>query len=222
MDFEKARFNMVEQQIRPWDVLDFDVLDALQEIPRERFVGAEQQGYAYADMSLPLPNGSRMLEPKIVARMAQGLKLKNTDRVLEIGTGSGYATALLAKLSKIVTTCDIDAHQLAAAQAVLGSLKQENIRYENLDGLENLPADAEFDAVYIGGSLKEIPENLKKHLAEGGRMVVVAGSEPVQRCILITRIGETFSSQNLFETLAAPLQEQRAETWYKATGKFRF
>lgn len=222
MDFEKARFNMVEQQIRPWDVLDFDVLDALQEIPRERFAGAEQQGYAYADMSLPLPNGSRMLEPKIVARMVQGLRLKNTDRVLEIGTGSGYTTALLAKLSKIVTTCDIDAHQLAAAQAVLDSLKQENIRYENLDGLRNLPADAEFDAVYIGGSLKEIPENLKKHLAEGGRMVVVAGSEPVQRCILITRIGETFSSQNLFETLAAPLQEQRAETWYKATGKFRF
>ncbi|ENW4148736.1 TPA: protein-L-isoaspartate O-methyltransferase, partial [Neisseria gonorrhoeae] len=99
MDFEKARFNMVEQQIRPWDVLDFDVLDALEEIPRELFADESLQGLAYADMELPLANGHKMLEPKIVARLAQGLKLTKNDTVLEIGTGSGYATALLAKLA---------------------------------------------------------------------------------------------------------------------------
>ena len=112
MNFEQARFNMVEQQIRPWDVLDFDVLDALQDIPRELFVQPSQQGYAYADLALPLPNGSQMLEPKIVGRMAQGLALKKHERVLEIGTGSGYATAVLAKLAHEVTTCDIDRQQL--------------------------------------------------------------------------------------------------------------
>ena len=96
MDFDKARFNMVEQQVRPWDVLDFDVLDALEEIPRELFVNEALQGLAYADMELPLANGHKMLEPKVVARLAQGLKLTKNDTVLEIGTGSGYATALLA------------------------------------------------------------------------------------------------------------------------------
>ena len=120
MDFEKARFNMVEQQIRPWDVLDFDVLDALEEIPRERFVNESLQGLAYADMELPLANGHKMLEPKIVARLAQSLKLTKTDTVLEIGTGSGYATALLAKLAgKVVSddrcigVLDVDSEHLA-------------------------------------------------------------------------------------------------------------
>ena len=120
MDFEKARFNMVEQQIRPWDVLDFDVLDALEEIPRERFVSESLQGLAYADMELPLANGHKMLEPKIVARLAQGLKLTKTDTVLEIGTGSGYATALLAKLAGKVVSDDLDAeHRVVAVRGVL-------------------------------------------------------------------------------------------------------
>ena len=146
MNFEQARFNMVEQQIRPWDVLDFDVLDALQDIPRELFVQPSQQGYAYADLALPLPNGSQMLEPKIVGRMAQGLALKKHERVLEIGTGSGYATAVLAKLAHEVTTCDIDRQQLNAAQAVLKGLQLDNIRYQAIDGLNTLPANAAFSS----------------------------------------------------------------------------
>ena len=122
MNFEKARFNMVEQQVRPWDVLDFDVLDALSAIPREAFVSEAQKPYAYADKTLPLPNGGSMLEPKIVARMVQGLDLLPADKVLEIGTGSGYATALLCEMAGEVTTIDIDAEQQARAQKVLGSL----------------------------------------------------------------------------------------------------
>nr|WP_314229033.1 protein-L-isoaspartate O-methyltransferase [uncultured Kingella sp.] len=222
MNFEQARFNMVEQQIRPWDVLDFDVLDALQEIPREIFVQPDQQGYAYADLALPLPNGSKMLEPKIVGRMVQGLALKKHERVLEVGTGSGYATAILAKLAYDVTTCDLDEQQLGAAQAILKGLQLDNIQYKAIDGLNALPSDARFDAIYIGGSLKTIPEQLLAHLNEGGRMVVVVGSEPVQRCLQITRHGSEFSEKTLFDTLITPLQDGNDTSWYKATGKFRF
>ena len=150
MNFEQARFNMVEQQIRPWDVLDFDVLDALQDIPRELFVQPSQQGYAYADLALPLPNGSQMLEPKIVGRMAQGLALKKHERVLEIGTGSGYATAVLAKLAHEVTTCDIDGQQLNAAQAILKGLQLDNIRYQAIAGyLAHARPDANIYAVEL-------------------------------------------------------------------------
>ena len=127
MDFAKARFNMVEQQIRPWDVLDFDLLDALEAIPREAFVGEEQKNYAYADLALTLPNGGAMLELKIVARMIQGLALKKTDKVLEIGTGSGYASAVLSKLAAEVVTVDIDPEQQARAKAVLDGLGYDNI-----------------------------------------------------------------------------------------------
>lgn len=135
MDFEKARFNMVEQQIRPWDVLDFDILDALEEIGREHFVGEAFQGLAYADMELPLANGHKMLEPKVVARLAQGLKLKKDETVLEIGTGSGYATALLSKLAGKVVTDDIDAKQQQRAKKVLDELGFANVDYVQNNGL---------------------------------------------------------------------------------------
>lgn len=181
MDFAKARFNMVEQQIRPWDVLDFDLLDVLEEIPRENFVLPEQQGYAYADIALRLANGSMMLEPKIVARMAQGLALKSTDRVLEIGTGSGYASAVLAKLAAHLTTYDVDETQLSFAKNILDSLNYQNIRFEHGDGLTIQHAHR-YDAIYIGGSLPVLPKNLLLHLSEtGGRMVVIVGGKPVQR-----------------------------------------
>ena len=135
MNFEKARFNMVEQQIRPWDVLDFDILDVLGEIPREDFVTEAQQPYAYSDKTLPLPNGGNMLEPKIVARMIQALKLAPLDKVLEVGTGSGYATALLGKMAAEVITVDIDAEQQARAKTVLDNLGYKNITYQVADGL---------------------------------------------------------------------------------------
>ena len=135
MDFAKARFNMVEQQIRPWDVLDFDLLDALQDLPRELFVSEEQKAYAYSDTPLPLPNGGTMLEPKIVARLVQGLALQKTDSVLEIGTGSGYATALLAKLCGEVTTIDLDADQQVRAKMALTAIAQENVIFQTGDGL---------------------------------------------------------------------------------------
>lgn len=200
MDFEKARFNMVEQQIRPWDVLDFDLLDALQDLPRELFVSEGQKAYAYTDCPLPLPNGGTMIEPKIVARMVQGLALKKTDGVLEIGTGSGYATALLAKLGREVTTVDVDADQLVRAKTALGAIGQENVVFQTGDGLAAAVGGAPFDAIYVGGSLPRVPEILKNQLKDGGRMVVIVGDHSVQRAQLLTRQGNEFIEMTLFDT----------------------
>lgn len=200
MDFAKARFNMVEQQIRPWDVLDFDLLDALQDLPRELFVSEEQKAYAYSDTPLPLPNGGTMLEPKIVARLVQGLALQKTDSVLEIGTGSGYATALLAKLCGEVTTIDLDADQQVRAKMALTAIAQENVIFQTGDGLAAAVGGAPFDAIYVGGSLPRIPEGLKAQLKDGGRLVAIIGNHPVQRAQLLVRQGNEFIETTLFDT----------------------
>lgn len=210
MDFDKARFNMVEQQVRPWDVLDFDVLDALEEIPRELFVNEALQGLAYADMELPLANGHKMLEPKVVARLVQGLKLTKNDTVLEIGTGSGYASALLAKLAGRVVSDDIDAEQQNRAKAVLDGLGLDNIDYVQNNGLTEPSAGAPFDAVYVGGAVNLVPDVLKQQLKDGGCMAVIVGRKPVQRALLITRQGDTFEEKALFDTLVANLTDKDA------------
>ena len=196
--FEQARFNMVEQQIRPWSVLDFDVLDALAEVPREQFVTPEQQAYAYADLSLPLPNGSQMLEPKIVGRTKK-------DTVLEIGTGSGYATAVLAKLAGRVITIDTDEAQQQQAKAVLDRLGLTNIDYRIGDGLMNPPI-ATVSAIYVGGSCPVMPETLRNKLIAGGRMAVIVGQEPVMRALLVQCNGEASYEQSvMFDTVAPAL-----------------
>lgn len=203
--FEQARFNMVEQQIRPWSVLDFDVLDALAEVPREQFVAPEQQAYAYADLSLPLPNGSAMLEPKVVARLIQGLKLTKNDTVLEIGTGSGYATAVLAKLAGRVITVDTDEAQQQKARAVLEGLGITNIDYRIGDSLVNPPI-ATVNAIYVGGSCPVMPETLRSKLPVGGRMAVIVGQEPVMHALLVQCNGEASYEQSvMFDTVAPAL-----------------
>lgn len=212
MDYKQARFNMVEQQIRPWDVLDFDVLDALEAIPREEFVTPEQRGYAYADLPLKLLNGRCMLEPKIVARLVQGLALKKSDKVLEVGTGSGYATAVLAMLANHIHTVDVDAQQQQFAHIVLNRLNFLNVSYQVADGLQ-LETDEVFDAIYIGGSLPIVPEHLLSKLnPDGGRMVVIVGNLPVQRALQITRNGENFSEKALFDTMVAGLNSITSPT----------
>ncbi|KLT72024.1 protein-L-isoaspartate O-methyltransferase [Neisseria arctica] len=208
MNFEKARFNMVEQQIRPWDVLDFDILDALSEIPREAFVSESHKPYAYSDTALPLPNGGSMLEPKIVARMIQGLDLTPLDKVLEVGTGSGYATAVLRKMAGEVVTIDIDAEQQARAKEVLDGLALNNITYQIGDGLSGEAGGSPFDAIYIGGAVNSVPEILKQQLKDGGRMVVVTGDAPVQRARLIIRKGDKFTEATLFDTLIPKLSSK--------------
>ena len=216
--FEQARFNMVEQQIRPWSVLDFDVLDALAEVPREQFVAPEQQAYAYADLSLPLPNGSAMLEPKVVARLIQGLKLTKNDTVLEIGTGSGYATAVLAKLAGRVITIDTDEAQQQQAKAVLDRLGLTNIDYRIGDGLVNPPI-ATVNAIYVGGSCPVMPETLRSKLPVGGRMAVIVGQEPVMHALLVQCNGEASYEQSvMFDTVAPALSGPAV----KKASSFRF
>lgn len=201
MNFAQARYNMVEQQIRPWDVLDFRLLEVLMEIPRENFVCEDQIGYAYADMHLPLPNGSYMLEPKIIARMVQALQLTTQDHVLEIASGAGYATAVLAKMAGRVTTVDIDAAQQQRSKTSLEKTGIGNVTFKTGDGLDDtLYGDARFDAVYIGGAVSQIPDFLKNRLSTHGRMVAVIGESPVMQAVQVIRENDNFTHNILFDT----------------------
>lgn len=205
MDFNTARYNMVEQQIRPWDVLDFDLLDVLSDIPRERFVLPQHQQLAYSDQSLPLANGGSMLEPKVMARLIQALKLTLADTVVEIGTGSGYATAVLAKLADQVMTVDSDAEQQQKAKAVLDDLGYNNIKYKTCDGLAEKLTDTSFSAIYVGGAISYLPTILPEQLAENGRMVAIIGNAPVMRAMLFERQNKQLQETVLFETVAPTL-----------------
>ncbi|KZE28863.1 protein-L-isoaspartate(D-aspartate) O-methyltransferase [Crenobacter luteus] len=206
MDFEKARFNMVEQQIRPWDVLDAKVLDLLFAVKREDFVQPEQRDIAFADVQLPLPNGSLMLEPKVEARLVQDLDIKPTDRILEVGTGSGYVTALLARLGKEVVSVEIDPAQKARAAANLKKAGVDNVTLLDGNGIDGVPGKAPFDAILVGGSLPVVPEALKQQLAVGGRLAVIVGDEPVMRAIVVTRTGENAFGQTVsFDTVVPRL-----------------
>lgn len=205
MDFNTARYNMVEQQIRPWDVLDFDLLDVLSDIPRERFVLPQHQPLAYSDQSLPLANGGSMLEPKVMARLIQALKLNLADTVVEIGTGSGYATAVLARLANQVLTIDIDAAQQQTAKTVLSELGYTNIQYKVGDGLSEKLIQTPFSAIYVGGSISQLPTFLLDQLPEHGRMVAIIGDAPLMKAVLFERQNNQIQETVLFETLAPTL-----------------
>ncbi|AXK38959.1 protein-L-isoaspartate O-methyltransferase family protein [Crenobacter cavernae] len=219
MDFEKARFNMVEQQIRPWDVLDIKILDLLFAVKREDFVQPEQRDIAFVDVQLPLPNGTLMLEPKVEARLVQDLDIRPTDRILEVGTGSGYVTALLATLGREVVSVEIDPAQKARAEANLRKAGVDNATVLDGNGIEGVPGKAPFDAILVGGSLPVVPEALKQQLAIGGRLAVVVGDEPVMRAIVVTRDSETaFGETVSFDTVVPRL----AKACALAPSAFRF
>lgn len=208
MNFEQARFNMVEQQIRPWDVLDQRILDLLLEIPREEFVAPEQKKLALADLELPLPNGSFMLTPKLEARLIQELNLKETDRVLEIGTGNAYMTALLSGLAKHIYSVDLDESLIESAAQKLAKFNLRNVSLKVENGLNGLLNEAPFDAIILGGSVKNIPEVLKQNLTIGGRLIAVVGTAPLMKATLIVRETEqAWREVALFETCTAPLNE---------------
>lgn len=209
MDFAQARFNMVEQQIRPWDVLNFELLDVLSEVPREYFVLPEHQAVAYADQTLPLANGHAMPEPRVVAKLIQGLHLRKTDRVLEIGTGSGYATALLSRLGQSVLSLDLDAQQQNIAKAALLKIGMENVQLSVADGLKNLAQLGKFDAIYVGGGVANVPAELLNLLNESGRLVAVIGQKRLMHATLITRTGNDFARKMLFETSVPALIEEQ-------------
>ena len=196
MSFDRARFNMIEQQIRPWEVLDPAVLELLDRVPRDRFVPAAHQALAYVDMELPLGSGAdqAMLAPRVQARMVQDLTLKSTDKVLEIGTGSGYTTALLASLAQRVVSLEIDESLARTARQNLQQAGIGNAEVRVADAAANgfaaCAVDGPWDAILVSGSVAEVPAALLALLATGGRLITVVGHEPVMRATVVTRAGD--------------------------------
>ncbi|WP_236620603.1 protein-L-isoaspartate O-methyltransferase family protein [Basilea psittacipulmonis] len=212
MDIEKARFNMVEQQIRPWEVVDKRVIEALFNVKREQFVPKQYINSAFTDMKIPLKiegikySCATMLEPKIEARLAQELTLKESDSVLEIGTGSGYQAALLSKLCGNVVSVEIDQSLVDFAKANLKQANISNVVVEHGDGHKGWTSSI-FDAILVTGSMPDIPDSLKYQLAEGGRLVAIIGEAPAMSVVRITRVGAAeFKEESLFETYVPKLK----------------
>ena len=202
MNIEQARFNMIEQQIRPWDVLDPAVLDLLFVVKREDFAPAAYRNLAFADMEIPLGSGQVMLAPKIEAKLLQELTIKNTDKVLEIGTGSGYMAALLAAHAEHVVTVESRAELAAAAKQNLQQAGVNNVTVEIGDGSNGWSASGPYDAIVVTGSLPSLPAALLKQLRIGGRLAIVVGQAPVMEAQLITCTAEgTYHTVILFETV---------------------
>jgi protein-L-isoaspartate(D-aspartate) O-methyltransferase len=188
-DIQTARFNMVEQQVRPWNVSDEAVLALLLSVPRDAFVPAGQEGVAFADMEVPTLAGQVMLAPKVAAKLVQELHLQKTDRVLEIGTGTGYMTALIANLAERVVSLELDPELVTAAQQNLAKVGIRNATVRQDDGAKGAPLEGPFDAIVLGGSVAEVPPALLDQLKPGGRLVAIVGDEPIMRCEITTRTG---------------------------------
>ena len=212
MNIEQARFNMIEQQIRPWDVLDPQVLDLLFVVKREDFVPAAYRNLAFADMEIPIGDNQAMLAPKIEAKLLQELGLKKTDKVLEIGTGSGYMAALLAGRADHVVSVESRAELAAQARQNLDNAGVRNVTVEIGDGSQGWSARGPYDAIVVSASLPTLPAALLKQLRVGGRLAVIVGDAPVMQAQLITCTAEgAYNTVNLFETVVPPLDNATAK-----------
>ena len=201
MNIEQARFNMIEQQIRPWNVLDQDVLDLLHVVKREQFVPAAYQNLAFADVEIPLPGGETMLAPKIEARVMQETGVKKHETVLEIGTGSGYMAALLAHRAAKVTTVEINPETAELAKKNLANAGIHNVTVEVGNGAQGWEKGAPYDVIVISGALEVLPEAILKQVKVGGRIAAIVGQAPVMEAAIISRTGEnTYSTIKVFET----------------------
>ncbi|MCP4331752.1 MAG: protein-L-isoaspartate O-methyltransferase [Gammaproteobacteria bacterium] len=197
---EIAKFNMIEQQIRPWEVLDRQVLTTLDQVNREDFVREAYKGLAFADCQIPLANGVRMLPPTVEGRLLQALLLDSDDQVLEVGSGCGYVTACLARLAAQVTSIDADADILEFAIANIAQCGLDNVEFKPMS-LAQLDAPESYDAIAVTASLPQVPENLRQALKTGGRMFVIVGDSPVMEALLVTRVTTAeWTTQSLFET----------------------
>lgn len=207
MDFAQARFNMVEQQIRPWNVLDPRVLDMLLDMRREDFVPAACRNLAFVDMEIPLGHGEAMLTPKLEARIIQELDIKKTDKVLEIGTGSGYLTAMLAREAHHVYSVEIVPEFKAQAAEKLRAHGVHNVTLEEGDAAQGWSRHGSYDVIVLTGSVPVLPEAFFASLNPGGRMFAVVGDAPVMEGKLITRLGDgACRTTILFETCVPPLR----------------
>ena len=192
MDLNQARFNMIEQQIRPWEVLDPNVLALLSTVRREDFVPLAHKALAFVDMEIPLGAGSNqvMLAPRVQARLLQDLAVQPTDKVLDIGSGSGFMAALLAHQAASVLSLEVDPALAAQAQANLQKAGVANAVVRCADGSQGAAADGPFDVILLSGSVAEVPAVLLQQLSIGGRLVAIVGDEPMMRTTLITRSGD--------------------------------
>jgi protein-L-isoaspartate(D-aspartate) O-methyltransferase len=206
MNFEQARFNMIEQQIRPWNVLDDDVLRLLSLVKREDFVPLAHKALAFADMEIPLGHDQSMLAPRVEARLLQDSAVQKHEKVLEIGTGSGYMTALLAHRAQRVISLEIDPEMVKLARANLQSAGIHNAEVRQLDGSNAKVPEGPFDIILLAGSVAVVPPTLRAQLKVGGRLLAVVGDEPTMCATRITRNSETdFTTQQLWDTVTPRL-----------------
>ena len=207
MNFEKARFNMIEQQIRPWDVLDGDVLQLLSEVKREDFVPLAHKVLAFADMEIPLGHGQFMLPPRVEARMLQDAAIQKNEKVLEIGSGSGYMAALLAHQAQRVISLEINPELAKMARENLQKAGVFNAEVRQFDGSKGTPAESPFDVIVLSGSVAVVPSALLAQLKVGGRLVAIVGDEPVMRATVVTRSSDTaYTTTQPWDTVAPRLQ----------------
>jgi protein-L-isoaspartate(D-aspartate) O-methyltransferase len=206
MNLEQARANMVEQQIRPWEVLDQDVLDLLYVVPREAFVPGKHRSLAFSDLEVPIGEGEKMWAPKIEARVLQELNVKKTDRVLEVGTGSGYLTALLSHRASQVFSVEIKPKLAAFGRANLERHGTENVTLEVGDAARGWQSHAPYDVIVLTGSTPILPGAFVEQLASGGRLFAVVGEPPVMTARIVTAAAPgAWRGTDLFETVIAPL-----------------
>jgi len=211
MNFEQARLNMIAQQIRPWNVVDESVLTACSQVPREAFVPQQYRSLAFVDMALPLAHGQLMMSPMLEARLLQALALQATDKVLEIGTGSGYMTALLAALCDTVVSLEIFQDLTQEAEKKLYQQGVQNVEVICADGNVGWQGMAPYDAILVTASVDQVPSELKQQLRPGGRLVVIVGEDPVMEAQCLQRLDEkNWSQSRIVDTCVPPLLDASA------------
>ncbi len=211
MNNDIARFNMIEQQIRPWEVLDGAVLSLLSVVKRENFAPMAHKALAFVDMEIPLKDGNQtgqvMLPPRIEARFLQDADIKGTDKVLEVGTGSGYMAALLAHQAASVLSFELDATLAQQARTNLQAAGIHNVEVRRADGSQGAPSDGPFDVIMLSGSVPNVPQVLLNQLSIGGRLLAVVGEDPVMRASVITRTADQqWQTSEPWDTMAPRLQ----------------
>lgn len=210
MDFERARFNMVEQQVRPWEVLDQDVLESMMTVKREEFVPAQFRSLAFSEAEIPIGCGQIMLSPVIEGKILQAVQVKKTDSVLEIGAGSGYFAALLASHADWVRTIEIEPELAALAGANLKKAGIENVIVEEGDGSEGWAARGPYDVIVVSAGMPMLPQAFKDQLNVGGRLLAFIGEAPMMVARLVTCLGEgKFETVDLFENVVPPLKNAK-------------
>ncbi|MEE4378736.1 MAG: protein-L-isoaspartate O-methyltransferase [Candidatus Competibacteraceae bacterium] len=210
VDIEQARFNMIEQQIRPWDVLDERVLEVMSNTPREDFVPSRYRNLAFSDVAIPLGNGQVMMRPNVEGRLLQALNPSPSDTILEVGTGSGYLCACLAQLGARVLSVEIFPEFTTAARQKLQHHGLVNVQLESGDAVQGW-SEERYEVIAMTASLPQLAERWRQQLMLGGRLFVVVGTAPIMEALLITRTGEqTWLRQSLFDTELPPLIEQNA------------